>query len=272
MEHDKHQQIPQTSLPLPGGKARGPNVNLSVCAGCKRWYYCSRECQKSDWPEHKEQCRAANYWYEIVTKRDDALLARERTSDKAPEALPSQVADRKLRTKWRRGRHFMPSLHVASTNAFRVGADLLPRGWEDNVFMVRIDCLPNPLPTSRPWSRFTVVDAKIVPFTWYASLMGSKHYEKFLKDRKDAVEAGKAAGYTGAIHIILNAVYHGNIPMSFSLPFDARTAAGVEQIDDWFDLLKTAVEVICGRKTLDTLPGSSSSNQLAEKQGDHIRR
>ncbi|EIW87262.1 hypothetical protein CONPUDRAFT_149295 [Coniophora puteana RWD-64-598 SS2] len=39
----------------------GNNVKFLVCSGCKRklkfeYYYCSKECQKSDWPQHKVHC------------------------------------------------------------------------------------------------------------------------------------------------------------------------------------------------------------------------
>lgn len=30
---------------------------LKKCGNCKGVYYCSRECQKADWPTHKIQCR-----------------------------------------------------------------------------------------------------------------------------------------------------------------------------------------------------------------------
>uniref|UniRef100_A0A8H8CIC0 MYND-type domain-containing protein n=1 Tax=Psilocybe cubensis TaxID=181762 RepID=A0A8H8CIC0_PSICU len=34
-----------------------PGVILSNCGGCKRAWYCSKECQKAAWPTHKIACR-----------------------------------------------------------------------------------------------------------------------------------------------------------------------------------------------------------------------
>jgi hypothetical protein len=33
---------------------------LQLCSGCRAsWYYCSRDCQRSDWHAHKAVCRRA---------------------------------------------------------------------------------------------------------------------------------------------------------------------------------------------------------------------
>ena len=34
------------------------NVNLKQCAGCRTVKYCSRSCQKADWKEHRNICKA----------------------------------------------------------------------------------------------------------------------------------------------------------------------------------------------------------------------
>ncbi|KAJ6586345.1 hypothetical protein DFH09DRAFT_910769 [Mycena vulgaris] len=37
-------------------KSEGPGLDLRRCGKCKGAWYCSRECQKQDWPKHKKSC------------------------------------------------------------------------------------------------------------------------------------------------------------------------------------------------------------------------
>jgi len=37
--------------------AHGLNVKLNVCSRCHKTYYCSVECQRKDWPKHKDPCK-----------------------------------------------------------------------------------------------------------------------------------------------------------------------------------------------------------------------
>ena len=32
------------------------NTGVKICGGCYRMIYCSQECQKNDWPQHKKNC------------------------------------------------------------------------------------------------------------------------------------------------------------------------------------------------------------------------
>jgi len=37
------------------------NGKLWMCSGCKVAYYCSIECQKSDWKSHKHECKSEEF-------------------------------------------------------------------------------------------------------------------------------------------------------------------------------------------------------------------
>ena len=59
------------------------NVKLSACSRCKRFYYCSRECQKQDHPKHKAICKA------IVNEK-------KRLSDEAKELVSTATTPEQL--------------------------------------------------------------------------------------------------------------------------------------------------------------------------------
>lgn len=42
------------------GRFKREYVKLKRCGGCLQVDYCSRECQRADWAQHKNGCKSAN--------------------------------------------------------------------------------------------------------------------------------------------------------------------------------------------------------------------
>ena len=51
--------LPGTPCTSCGSKTDKNGKALSRCARCKLRSYCSKDCQKKHWPEHKAECKAA---------------------------------------------------------------------------------------------------------------------------------------------------------------------------------------------------------------------
>ncbi|KAH9841137.1 uncharacterized protein C8Q71DRAFT_440672 [Rhodofomes roseus] len=61
--------------------SREPMVKLFVCSKCKKIYYCSRECQKKDWPLHKDACKDIadlNKKIELLSLTNSSAAQREK--------------------------------------------------------------------------------------------------------------------------------------------------------------------------------------------------
>lgn len=41
---------------------KGSERKMMVCGQCRQAYYCSRECQKKDWKQHKKSCATRKEW------------------------------------------------------------------------------------------------------------------------------------------------------------------------------------------------------------------
>ncbi|KAK0467212.1 uncharacterized protein EV420DRAFT_1636240 [Desarmillaria tabescens] len=62
--------------------AREPQVKLAQCARCQHIYYCSKQCQKVNWPYHKEVCKEfAAHLKKIAELSRTAPLEAQRASD-----------------------------------------------------------------------------------------------------------------------------------------------------------------------------------------------
>eukprot|EP00982_Pelagococcus_subviridis_P003587 26893-Pelagococcus_subviridis.AAC.12 len=41
------------------GRCDARDVSWRACGGCRKTYYCGKECQRADWPSHKETCKTS---------------------------------------------------------------------------------------------------------------------------------------------------------------------------------------------------------------------
>eukprot|EP00961_Rhodomonas_salina_P165443 2229003-Rhodomonas_salina.3 len=64
----------------------GAQAGLKACQQCKTVHYCSGDCQKKDWPEHKRECLAVKAARQAGKAEVDTLQARA-------EALGDSSAD-----------------------------------------------------------------------------------------------------------------------------------------------------------------------------------
>lgn len=60
---------------------------LSLCSRCRRVYYCSRECQKRHFPEHKKECKEAKN-LDTTCQRERQLLIDNSGDDMDPFGSP----------------------------------------------------------------------------------------------------------------------------------------------------------------------------------------
>jgi hypothetical protein len=63
----------------------GNEPHLSFCSQCHLVGYCNRQCQKSDWPRHKRQCK--------LMRACNAILSEEVLSDAEPEIRDRPLAN-----------------------------------------------------------------------------------------------------------------------------------------------------------------------------------
>ncbi|CAK1356669.1 unnamed protein product [Cercospora beticola] len=59
-----------------------PNIGPHSCSKCKWALYCSKECQKKDWPAHKVICKPKEQFAQLLNK-----TVGKDMSDKLPESM-----------------------------------------------------------------------------------------------------------------------------------------------------------------------------------------
>ena len=111
------------------GRAPGAAVTLKQCVGCKAVSYCSKECQKSDWKQHKPMCKNQKKIIETMAKsgEDPNKLPLVTSWYSSLLKVPLLV----VRTAWER-REESPVIKVmGGVNARLATVEVVPRSnWE----------------------------------------------------------------------------------------------------------------------------------------------
>ncbi|CAL1708654.1 unnamed protein product [Somion occarium] len=83
-------------------KVGGRGVTLFRCKGCDVTLYCSKDCQKQDWPSHKEKCRFNQRSSQASCEKEDKELLTAFSAKHSYTLLKSAVSALSLSEDWRR--------------------------------------------------------------------------------------------------------------------------------------------------------------------------
>ncbi|KAJ3488285.1 hypothetical protein NLI96_g2940 [Meripilus lineatus] len=123
-----------------------------------------------------------------------------------------------------------------------------PDAWKTHVFVLRVDRIPNPSKTSRPWQRYQVVDAIAIPVAMLLEAQGDE-FNEFLKQGEAYHKENVRVGCIGTIMTFINCDSAGQDLRLISWAGygkDTWSQVGPAE-EDWFLPLYNSVERISGR-------------------------
>ncbi|KAH9478249.1 SET domain-containing protein 14 [Psilocybe cubensis] len=136
-------------------KENSKRFPLKTCAQCQRSSYCSRECQKKDWREHKELCGRLKEQIDLLNQ----------ASNESPTIYGLTLSDTASKIKkW--SQHYSVLLAHSYTEALKLwhGA---PNAYQTHLLVVyvvpKFTKLNAPQKTKDIWTAFGVADAVVVP-------------------------------------------------------------------------------------------------------------
>ncbi|KAL6306424.1 hypothetical protein BKA93DRAFT_824253 [Sparassis latifolia] len=229
----------------------------------------SAKCQKEHWPFHKTICKQHQERVSHIASLDDQVLSKASTStisDESAVLLPSELTD-EMRSFMNK---FGPALFQAGFNCMDIANH--PMGWTQVVCYVILERFSSISPTSRPWSRFRVLEAEPFPLVALHLQWNPEQVKDFIERKQAQERHHQESGFLGSITIVLSCRHMDSDPplvvhnTSFH-GFGSHSKAELEISDDWRDKLKETVERMCGRGAFGYLETSETS-EVSEPSGE----
>ncbi|KAK7682254.1 hypothetical protein QCA50_014841 [Cerrena zonata] len=225
-----------------GGKMKGNGVKLFACSGCKTTLYCSKACQKEDWPRHKRECQCSQRTRAKADK--DSLPLRDQSHTTSPSnrvLQPSDILDELNEFR----KHFLPTLTLVMMNAFCDVETSFPRLWETHLFLCQLERIPNLPPSTPPWARFRLLGAGPYLIDHLFPQDQIQNHTDWRTTRQENVARNLGIGF-GTLSLCVACAYQDKSlntysDMQFSLVFPIELA--VERVKNWKEILE---KNICG--------------------------
>ncbi|KAH8101384.1 hypothetical protein BXZ70DRAFT_932795 [Cristinia sonorae] len=224
-------------------KRRTAMVKLFVCSSCKITSYCSKQCQKEDWRDHKGRCRENTERRKRMAEMDELTKTlRELTGEDDDLPLMSTVND-ELGEFLKR---FRAMICRAGYCCLKISQN--PDAWAKYVFRLRIERIKNPSRESRPWERYKVVGGEAVSID--ALLKKNDSFRDLIPQFLKYNEENVKVGCVGTVTTFLECDSAGADVRCVSWGgYGEDSWDDVAPGEDWLVTIKEEVERLSGRTT-----------------------
>lgn len=178
---------------------------------------------------------------DMNSQPDSSTKASTPTNRPQRAALPSEVSDELSAFR----KHFLPTLTLVAINAFcDIEKTPTPRRWEDHLFLVQLERVPNPSPSLPAWARFRLAAAGPYPVELLFPKGKEIDHTGWRNSRDEAVARNLSMGL-GTITLCVSCNYQGmglNAYSDLQFLLGAPIEMGVERVANWKDVLLKHIE------------------------------